>query len=109
MSDDNSQEPDPVDWAEKRKEWESRLASGQPLQHVLVDLPMKVIREGAEGPAAGGLAIDTATFGLMGFDRLGVVRLHLTPAAVSTLKVAFAELEKNPDMPSVEIRKSSAN
>jgi hypothetical protein len=107
MSDDNSQEPD--GWAEQKKWWEEALASGAPLQHVLVDLPIKVIREGAEGPAAGGLAIDSPTFSVMGFDRLGVVRVHVTLAAVDSLKRALAELERNPDASSVEIRTPVAN
>jgi hypothetical protein len=100
---------DEPDWTEQRKKWEAMLASGQPLQHVLVDLPMKVLREGAEGPAAGGLAIDTATFGLAGFDRLGIIRVHLTQVAVDSLKRALFELEKNPDMQVLEIRKPAAN
>ncbi len=75
------------DWAEKKKEWEERLASGHPMHGVTVDLPMTIFRDGE-----GGLSIDTATFGLAGFDRLGVVRVHLTSSAVDSLKRALVEL-----------------
>jgi hypothetical protein len=34
-----------------------------------IDLPMIVVKE-----EAGGLSINTATFGLAGFDRLGILR-----------------------------------
>jgi hypothetical protein len=96
MSDDN--------FAELKEQWEMMLASGQPLHQVKVDLPMTVIRE-----EAGGLAIDTPTFSLAGFDRLGVLRVHLTPLAVDSLKLAFRELEKNPDTPSVKIQMPTSN
>jgi hypothetical protein len=96
MSDDN--------FSEIKEQWEIMLSSGQPLHQVKVDLPMTVIRE-----EAGGLAIDTATFSVAGFDRLGVLRVHLTPLAVDRLKWAFRELEKNPDTPSVKIQMPTSN
>lgn len=80
------------DWAEKKKEWEDRLASGQPLMQVVIDLPMKVFRSDE-----GSLMIDTATFGLAGFDRLGNLRVQITAAAEKSLKVVFENLEKIPD------------
>ncbi len=98
MSDEND------DWKEQRKVYEDILASGQPMHGVLVDLPMKVIKE-----EAGGLLIDTATMALAGFDRLGIVRVQMTEQAVRSLKRAFAEFEKNPDMRILEIRKPAAN
>jgi hypothetical protein len=87
-----------------RKPYEDLLASGQPIHGVKIDLPMKVIRE--EG---GSLSIDSPTFQLAGFDRLGIVRVHMTALAVDSLKHAFAELEKNPDMRVLEIRQPAAN
>lgn len=86
MSDDN------IDWEQKKKEWEDRLASGQPMMEVKIDLPMKIFRDGA-----GALSIDTATFGLLGFDRLGNLRVHITPEAEKNLKWVFENLEKIPD------------
>ena len=62
-------ENEDIPWEEKRKEWEARLASGAPVMQVLLDVPFKVFR--GEG---GVLSIDTATFGLAGFDRLGTLR-----------------------------------
>ncbi len=56
MSDDD-------DW---QKHYEERLASEIPMMQVLLDTPFKAFR--VEGAV---LAIDTATFGLQGFDRLG--------------------------------------
>jgi hypothetical protein len=60
----------PMDWEEKKKQWEERLASGAPLMQVLLDVPFNVFRG-----EAGVLSIDTATFGLAGFDRLGTLRI----------------------------------
>jgi hypothetical protein len=86
MSDDDN------DWAEKKKEWEAKLESGQPLMAVMIDHPMKVFK-GEEG----SLVIDTATFGLAGFDRLGTLRVTITPAATDNLKWVFANLETIPE------------
>jgi hypothetical protein len=80
------------------------LASGIPLHIAKIDLPMKIIRE--EG---GALSIDSPTVELLGFDHLGVVRVHITALAVGSLKGAFAELEKNPDMRVLEIPRPTAN
>jgi hypothetical protein len=102
MPENDSEDPD--DWSEKKKGYEERLASGDPMFGVLIDLPMKVIRDGQ-----GGLFLDSPTFGLMGFDRLGVARAHLTASAVDSLKRALVELEKNPDAQVVEIKKPAAN
>ena len=98
ISDDND------NWAEKKKEWEERLASGKPVHAVLIDLPMNVFKE-----EAGGLSIDTATFELAGFDRLGILRVQITPAAVDKLKWVFDNLEKIPDGLVAEKKKPSAN
>ena len=95
---------DESDWEEKRKEWEQRLASGSPLVTFKVDLPMKVFKG-----KAGELSIDTATFGLAGFDRLGYLRLEITPAAADRLKWVFANLEKIPDGFVAENKKPSSN
>jgi hypothetical protein len=90
MTDETRDESD--NWEQKRKEWDERLASGAPMFQVLIDVPFKVFRG-----EAGVLSIDTATFGLAGFDRLGVVRIHVTPAAENSLKILFDNLEKIPD------------
>jgi hypothetical protein len=79
------------DTAEKMKQWEERLASGAPIMQVVIDTPFKAFR--AE---AGVLAIDTATFGVAGFDRLGTLRVLVTPSAEKALKTLFENLEKIP-------------
>jgi hypothetical protein len=92
------------EYEEFKKKWDSRLASATPMFGIDVDLPMKVFRD-----QAGGLSIDCPSIALAGFDRIGIVRVHLTDQAVSSLKQAFSDLEKNPDVPCVEIRRPSAN
>src|SRR6266849_970821 len=90
MADDSA---DPSDWEEKRKEWEERLASGRPMMQVLLDVPFKVFRD-----EEGVLSIDTATFGLAGFDRLGSLRIGVAPAAEKSLKTLFDNREKIPEV-----------
>jgi hypothetical protein len=92
MSDDKPDAPEETNWEERKKEWDAKLASGQPLMGVSIDNPMKVFK-GEEGE----LVIDTVTFGLAGFDRLGTLRVRITPAAVESLKWVFSNLEKIPD------------
>jgi hypothetical protein len=90
--------------AETIKRWEQRLSSGEPIWTLPVDIPMKVIRE-----PEGGLSIDAPSFGLLGFDRLGIVRVSLSPAALNSLKRALAEFEKNPGTQIVEVKMPPAN
>jgi hypothetical protein len=68
------------DWEETRKRWNDRLASGEPMHSVLLDLPLKATRDETDA-----LMLDSPTFGLAGFDRLGIQRVLLTADAAKAL------------------------
>lgn len=78
------------DWEESRKKWNDRLASGEPMHSVLLDLPLKVTRD-----ETGALMLDSPTFGLAGFDRLGIQRVLLTPDAAKALTTMLAQFGEN--------------
>jgi hypothetical protein len=54
---------------------------------VFLDIPLKVTRT-----ADGTLTLDRPTFGLAGFDQLGVQRVSLTPDAAAGLKSILTAL-----------------
>jgi hypothetical protein len=86
-----------------KDKWESRLRSG-PVLNINVALPMTVIRE-----KEGGLSIDCVWGQIGDFQPAAYARLHLTEEAIKSLMRAKDILEKNPDVPSVEIRKPIVN
>gem|GEM_PF-3985691 len=77
-----------------RKPYEDMLKSGKPLQIVRVDLPMNM----ALLPT-GELQLDTATYELAGFDRLGILRVMIAPEAIEPLRKALNALENTEDGP----------
>jgi hypothetical protein len=81
-----SDEKDPL------KNWRELIASGNPLQTVTVELPMKFYRM-----EDGGIVIDTPALALMGINQAAILRIVLPEAALGTLHRWL--IEQFPDGP----------
>ncbi len=100
MSDSNDDPTQNEELPQAVKErWNQRLASKEPLMSHVFDLPMN-IRVGKEGE----ILIDCPCLVLDGFDRAGIVRVELTPAATDRLRHALLEFG---EIPTVLARRST--
>ena len=96
MTDDN-EKPSPEELEKMQSFWDKKLASGEPMVSYEFHLAMDVFVG-----TAGDITIDCPCFGLAGFDRLGVVRVRLTPEAASSLRRGLRDLEKSQGEPPEE-------
>lgn len=88
MSDDDN------DPEKMRQFWEERLKNGAPIQSYVIDVPMTVTQV-----QDGGLLVDCPSVHLMGFDRAGIVRIRIAPAAMRPLFDVLTEIQNSGDMP----------
>jgi hypothetical protein len=87
--------PDDDNNPEKIKQfWEERLKSGAPIQSYVIDAPMTVRQD-----QDGGLLVDCPTVHLMGFDRAGIVRIRIAPAAMRPLFDVLTEIQNAGGLP----------
>jgi hypothetical protein len=94
---------DRAEYEKMKADWETKLKSG-PVFRINVDLPMTVIKE-----KEGALSMDCVWGQIGSFQPTAIARVHLTEVAIKSLLRAIDIFERNPDMPSVEIRKPTAN
>ena len=81
-------------WDASKAQWDERLKSPEPMQAFVFDQTMRVTI--AKG---GGVILDCPCFGLLGHDRLGVVRVALSPEAEQILKAALESAERTRGVP----------
>jgi hypothetical protein len=84
----------PEEYEEFKAKWDDRLSGEYPMMTHRFDVPVKV-----SALVGGDLAIDCPCFQLAGFDRLGIVRLQLSPVAARIILRGLQEIEKILDLP----------
>lgn len=82
------------DWEAQKAGWDDRLSSEEPVVSYRFDLPVKLI----ELPE-GEVAIDCPCFQLVGFDRVGTVRVQLSQESAQILLQGLLKLKNSLNWP----------